>query len=86
MEYITNDFKDFLRFLKDNNCYREYFKSFNDVTNGKKFRVEKGLEKEFNSFFISTNSLDWILHGFDWKLTRNGFDFWQILDLKWFNL
>lgn len=63
----------FLRFLKDNNAYFEYF------SNIKKFNTEGYLK----DFFIRNSPESWLRLSFVWSSTIQGCDFWFNLSCKW---
>lgn len=70
---IKRKLKKFTRFLKENNCYNEYFNNYDicDVHN----RFLRLIINNYRQLF---------LFSFNWRKTKEGYKFWSNLDNKWF--
>ena len=79
---MGNDFdyrkKLFIRFLKENNCYKEFFKNFYNVNCNRQF-------KEFNDLLSYSyyHKRSEIINAFDWIHTSYGVIKWAELNKKW---
>lgn len=68
--------KQFYRFLKENNIYKAYRIAFDTEFSG------------FPSLKIFLVQISWddvIFEAFDWSSTKEGFDFWSGMAVKWEN-
>lgn len=72
----------FLRFLKDNNCYKLFVKSFNEPT-AQEIRIKNGLPKDWLDFFGVTYYKRFIADSYVWKTSSSGLDIWARLHYKW---
>ena len=72
----------FLRFLKDNDCYKLFIKSFNEPT-AQENRIKNGFPKDWLDFFDVIYYKHFIADSFVWKKTSYDLNFWSRLNLKW---
>ena len=71
--------QQFIRFLKDNNAYEQYMFNFKiHRLNPYKFTTKE--------FFINTFYGDFLTHAFNWKDTIEGYNYWGVLDYKWWHV
>lgn len=70
--------RDFMRFLKENNCFYYYMINFN----------KRKLSCSFSTFYDWSNrgKTNLILSAFTWYETLEGFDFWNDIDKKYIYL
>ena len=66
--------KIFIRFLKENNCYKQYCKNYNNTLD------ELYESNEYNGELNISNE---IFDAFSWVSTKEGFSFWDDVDDKW---
>ena len=76
----------FLRFLKDNNCYHKYFKYFNNIVVGHKFRDTNIYHLDIENFFQETRVCDFLCDAFAWGHVDEGYWFWVDIERKWHKL
>lgn len=73
---MQNEYKFFIRFLKDNNIYYSYF-----------YYLSRGEHKTKIELLENINSLGGFLDvAFDWYHTDEGFNFWCEKNFMWYNL
>jgi hypothetical protein len=68
--------EDFYNFLIDNNILDEYIYNFN------KYKLDNKLDLKV--FFDNYNKRDYLLKSFLWKLTKEGYEFWEKINIKWY--
>ena len=68
----------FIQFLKQNNAYEEFMYNF------EMHRVNPN-ECTTKEFFINTFYRDFLAHAFNWKDTIQGYNYWGVLDYKWYH-
>jgi hypothetical protein len=68
--------KQFYRFLKEHNIYKAYRINFNTEFSG---------YPSLKIFLIQIPCDDVIFEAFDWSSTKEGFDFWRDMAVKWEN-
>jgi len=69
---IKRKLKKFTRFLKENNCYNEYFNNCNN------FFID----------FVFFDTLKWnydklFINSFNWGNSKEGFKYWDKISTKW---
>ena len=83
--------KQFIRFLKENNCYKEYCRNFSLYS--KKFIIlnqnrktfisyKKGIDEIINKRILNQIDSE-IEYSFRWRDTFEGHDYWSELSHKW---
>lgn len=72
----------FLRFLKDNDCYKLFVKSFNDPT-AQEIRIKNDLPKDWWDFFDVIHYKRFIADSCVWKKSSSDLTFWSKLHHKW---
>lgn len=73
----------FIRFLKENNIYQEYF---NEIENHnlQQFHVStKSRQEEVLRNLLTYEPLRIIDYSFHWSATLRGRKFWEAVDLEW---
>ena len=72
--HIENRKKLFVRFLKENNCYKEFC-----------FYMNINRFKNINKLvdFAETNSANEFSIAFNWQKTVQNFEYWLNLSIKW---
>lgn len=68
---IKRKLKNFTKFLKENNCYIQYFNNYDNYYD---FLL-----------LIKNRYMDLFLSPFNWSKSKEGHKFWQDLDNKWNN-
>ena len=74
----------FLRFLKDNDCYKLYLKEFYS-DNAIAMRKKNFLPINFKDYLNEIKVSFFISNAFAWNQTNNGFEFWLNLSDNWEN-
>ena len=92
-EEEKKDFKRFIRFLKDEGYYHEFFHCYKEYgKKSKRYRLVNKYEDDEYSFIndlefvFKMPCIIWIEVGFDWSETLEGFHFWSDLNKKWKDL
>ena len=80
--------RDFLSFLKKENAYERYIKEIKRQ-NKREFKnwgnyINVLTINSLKSCFKSGSDIGYLIHhAFLWSATKEGFDFWAALDIKW---
>lgn len=69
---IKRKLKKFTRFLKDNNCFNEYFHNYD-----KDFAMASFIN------LLGCDYYDLIFSAFNWHEAKEGFGFWDKINAKW---
>jgi len=67
--------EDFYNFLIDNNILDEYIYNFN------KYKLDN---KDLKVFLDIYNKRYYLLESFLWKLTKEGYKFWEKISIRWY--
>ena len=90
-ESLIREKKLLFRFLKENNCYMEFIKNFNDfvkVNQNKKFYfidIRLGFDEVIKKRIVSEINSE-IEYAFCWRKTLQGDTFWRELSRKWIEI
>lgn len=68
------NYRIFLLFLKNKDYYEMFKENFNKDNFGTSIK---------RLFYKYPNTI--IFHAFSWKNTKEGYDFWNNIDIEWFN-
>ena len=71
--------KEFICFLKRNSAYEKYIYNFERRQELYRFYTKKSFEK----YFIETPKGNLISNAFAWAVTKEQYNFWQLLHGKW---
>lgn len=76
-------FKEFVSFLKNNNCYKQFRENFSTPFNDESFRYL--VKRCFSQKVALTTYSYWRVLGgvFKWKDTKEGYDFWRNVRNAW---
>ena len=75
--------KQFIRFLKENNCYKEFCINFYNFQNKTDYIINKLTIDELVFRFITFRSNSEIDDAFCWLNTNQGDDYWRTINNKW---
>lgn len=70
MANSSKDVKNFLVFLKNNNCLQKYKSNFKN-------------KDDFKYFLLTENPVSFIGEPFTWRLTPEGSGYWSKIHLLW---
>ena len=65
--------KEFISFLKRNDCYYEYKENF----------INNGYYPKFREFMHFAPRKKYISYAFFWKNTPQGYEYWNVIYRKW---
>ena len=77
--------RKFLRFLKDNNIYYNYWNNFYRQ-NYPLMWYNHNAKTNINRYFCKTPTMNYISGAFFWQYTLEGDDFWESFHIKWLKL
>lgn len=72
------------RFLKENYCYAEYKKYFNNWTKNERLAYTK-LKDDFNDLICELQPFQLISHAFCWERSYHGHGYWDAINYRWGN-
>ncbi len=82
--------QEFVSFLKNNNCYKQFRRGFYTPCKNEYLRdFYQNSSKECFSQKLMRTNLDYRLflsHAFEWNDTKEGYDFWHSVRHKWENI
>ena len=79
---MNENIKTFVRFLKENGCYRKYMRNFNKLENIK-YRIDAYGCKNINDFFNILDNRSYIDCAFIWNMNNEGIRYWDDVDQEW---
>ena len=82
MRMNTRAIKEFKRFLKEEGVYSAYRRNLRPFFG--KYGYNEGLDISTNKTFLNTCRIsDAVYKAFNWESSKQGFDFWYKIYLKW---